>query len=103
MNVYFESSFGKRRLLAQDISSKEEAWKVMQNFMNDHQFKCYYTRIWYKDGYTWFDVGSHTEFFLVDEDLMGQYESENKENGQEEQNVRSTTSNRRNAIGYRPE
>lgn len=102
MNVYFRDSHGKKRLLRENVATKEEAWKIMQKFMDDHDFKCYYTRIWYSDGYTWFDVGSHTEFFLIDDDLMEQYESEHK-NEQETQNVRSTGDTKRNAIGYRPE
>ena len=103
MNVYFRDSHNEKRLLAENVLDKKEVWKVIQKFLNDHNFKSYYTRIWYSDNYTWFDVGSHTEFFLVDENLMGQYESENKENEQEEQNVRSAIDNKRNAIGYRPE
>ena len=102
MNVYFRDSHGKKRLLRENVATKEEAWKIMQKFMDDHDFKCYYTRIWYSDGYTWFDVGSHTEFFLIDDDLMEQYESEHK-NEQEKQDVRSTRGTKRNAIGYRPE
>lgn len=35
----------------------------IQKFCNDRDFKIYYTRIWNEEGYTVFDVGSHSEFF----------------------------------------
>lgn len=99
MNVYFRDSFGKKRLLAENISNKEEAWKVMKKFMDDSNFKCYYTRMWYSDGYTWYDVGSHTEFFLVDENVMGQYEDEQEE----EKTILNTIRTNKKNFGYRPE
>jgi hypothetical protein len=84
-----------------DVYTPEQAWKIMKKFMDDHNFTSYYTRIWFKDGYTWYDVGSHTEFFLVDENLMGQYENEQEE---EKDILRSRTKgDTKNHIGYRPE
>lgn len=101
MNVYFRDSHGKKRLLMSNVYTPEQAWKVMKKFMDDHNFTSYYTRIWFKDGYTWYDVGSHTEFFLVDENLMGQYEDEQEE---EKDILRDRTKgNATNHIGYRPE
>ena len=79
MNVYFRDSYGKRRLLEANVKDKEAVWKIIQKFLDDHNYKSYYTRIWYSDGYTWYDVGSHTEYFLVDEDIMEQYENEQEE------------------------
>lgn len=99
MNVYFRDSHGEKRLLKENVATKEDAWKVMRDFMDEHGFKSYYTRIWYKDGYTWHDVGSHTEYFLVDEDLMGQYENDNEE----EKLIYRTRKAKSKKIGYRPE
>lgn len=101
MNVYFRNSKGERRLLKKNVRTKESAIKIMQDFMDDHNFKSYYTRIWYDkdDGYTWFDVGSHSEFFLVDKDLMREYEDEQKE----EKACADNEKERRKAIYYRPE
>lgn len=76
MNLYFRDSHGKKRLIASDLQSKKEIWEHVKKFLDDHSFKSYYTRIWYADGYTWYDVGSHTEFFCVDANLMEQYENE---------------------------
>lgn len=99
MKVYFRDSHGKKRLL-KEVTTKENAWKVIQEFMYDHNFKCYYTRLWFEDGYTWYDVGSHTEFFLVDENLMEQYENEQEE---EKEVARSHATKGERYIGYRPE
>ena len=70
MKVYFENSEGKRRVIGENISTRQEVMKIIQDFLNEHNYKSYYTRVWYKDGLTWFDVGSHTEFFLCDSNLM---------------------------------
>ena len=98
MKVYFRDSHGKKRLL-KEVETKEGAWKIMQKFMDDHNFTCYYTRLWFTDGYTWFDVGSHTEYFLVDENLMGQYENEQEE---EKEVARGHATKDDKYIGYRP-
>ena len=99
MNVYFRDSHGKKRLLMSDVYTPEQAWKIMKKFMDDHNFTSYYTRIWYSNGYTWYDVGSHTEYFLVDENLMGQYEDKQEE----EKTLYNTTQRDKRAFGYRPE
>lgn len=84
-----------------DVYTPEQAWKIMKKFMDDHNFTSYYTRTWFIDGYTWYDVGSHTEFFLVDENLMEQYEDEQEE----EKDILRVRTKRdaTNHIGYRPE
>lgn len=70
MKVYFENSEGKRRVIGENINTRQEVMKIIQDFLNEHNYKSYYTRAWCKDGWTWFDVGSHTEFFLCDGNLM---------------------------------
>lgn len=76
MKLVFKNSYGKERELA-NVESQEEAIKIMNDFMNEHNFKCYYIRTWHVDegevtptriapaSYTCFDVGSHTEFFYL--------------------------------------
>ena len=61
-NLYFQRSNGEHRLLATDVT-EDEAWKEMRKFMDDHNFKSYYTRSWEKDGVKTYDVGSWSEFF----------------------------------------
>ena len=99
MKVYFKDSHGKKRLL-KEVETKEGVWKVIQKFLDDHDFTSYYTRLWFADGYTWFDVGSHTEYFIVDENLMEQYENEQEE---EKEVTHSHSTKGDKYIGYRPE
>lgn len=99
MNLYFRDSYGRKRLLASNINSKESVWKYIQAFLNEHDFKSYYTRMWYTGGYTWYDVGSHTEYFMVDTNLMEQYEDEQEE----EKTLYNTTQRDKRPFGYRPE
>lgn len=60
--LYFKSSYGEYRLLTKCVY--EECHIYIKEFLDDHNFKSYYTRIWIKDDWVWFDVGSHSEFFI---------------------------------------
>lgn len=62
-NVYFQHSDGKFSLLRENIAEKY-VHLVINHFLAEHNFTSYYTRSWTKDGVTWYDVGSHTEFFI---------------------------------------
>lgn len=63
-NLYFRDRFGDWRLLNENIPISEVNAKILE-FLKEHNFKSYYTRTWYdKDGNAWYDVGSHTEFFV---------------------------------------
>lgn len=99
MNLYFRDSHGNKRLLASNINSKEGVWGYIQAFLDKHNFKSYYTRMWYKDDYTWYDVGSHTEYFMVDANLMEMYEDEQEE----EKTLYNTAQKDKRPLGYRPE
>ena len=99
MNLYFRDSHGKKRLIASHLQSKEEVWEHIQKFLDDHNCTSHDIRMWYVDGYTWYDVGSHTEFFCVDANLMERYEDEQEE----EKTLYNTTQRNKGAFGYRPE
>lgn len=99
MNLYFRDSHGSKRLVASNLQLEREIMKHIQKFLDDHNFKSYYTRMWYNDGYTWYDVGSHTEFFLVDANIMEQHENEQEE----EKTLYNTTQRDKRPFGYRPE
>lgn len=99
MNLYFRDSYGRKRLLASNLNSKEDIWKHIQGFLDEHNFKSYYTRVWYANGYTWYDVGSHTEYFMVDANLMEMYEDEQEE----EKTLYNTAQKDKRPLGYRPE
>ena len=99
MNLYFRDSHGNKRLLATNVNSKEGIFEYIQTFLDEHNFKSYYTRIWYANGYTWYDVGSHTEYFMVDANLMEHYEDEQEE----EKTLYNTAQRDKRPFGYRPE
>lgn len=66
MKLYFENSYGERRVIAEPETEKD-AIKEMYKFCDDRNFKIYYTRSWVNnEGLKVFDVGSWTEFFLLD-------------------------------------
>ena len=67
MNLYFQNSQGKLRLIAQPTSDKEVNAAIKQ-FLNDHNFKSYYTRSWIDPdtGRKIYDVGSWSERFELE-------------------------------------
>lgn len=68
MKLYFKNSRGDKRLIAEP-NTEEEAFKEIHKFLDEHNFKSYYTRIWETpDGVKVYDVGSHTEFFHLHKD-----------------------------------
>ena len=71
-NVYFQRSNGDFVLLWESCT-KEDVSLVIKAFLDEHNYKSYYTRSWCKDGMVWYDVGSHTEFFVWanEEDVKG--------------------------------
>lgn len=71
MNLYFENSKGEKRLITPDVDY-DGVFENINKFLDAYNFKCYYMRYHYNadDGFTHIDVGSHTEFFLVDANLM---------------------------------
>ena len=70
MNVYFENSEGNKRIIGKNIPTRKDAFKCINEFLDDHNYKSYYMRTWYDGNYTVVDVGSHTEFFLIDVNIM---------------------------------
>lgn len=63
MKLYFEKC-GQRRLIGEP-TTHEESSKIYQKFCADRNFKIYYVRSWKTDaGERYYDVGSHTEFFV---------------------------------------
>ena len=65
LKLIFKSSNRKERVIAEpeDIDG---CFKEINKFLEEHNFKSYYTRMWMEDGRLKFDVGSYTEFFYVD-------------------------------------
>lgn len=66
MKLYFENSYGERRLIAEP-ETRDGAWKQIHAFCEEKDFKIYYVRTWKEpDGIEVFDVGSWSEFFYLD-------------------------------------
>ena len=64
MKLYFENSYGKERLIA-EVATEEEAFKEINKFLDEHNYKSYYTRTYVVNGVKHFDVGSWSEQFLL--------------------------------------
>ena len=67
LTLYFENSWGQRRPLATHLTEKQ-VMELIYEFCEARNFKIYYVRHWTKDGETWYDVGSHSEFFIAVEE-----------------------------------
>ena len=67
LNVMFENSKGQKRIIS-TVENEESAFNVINDFLDDHNYKSYYQRTWNKDDKTTVvDVGSHTELFYIQE------------------------------------
>ena len=75
MTLWFENQFGEARQIAH-CESKEDVYRSIDDFIaqanarkskGSKPFKSYYVRSWEQDGKTWYDVGSHVEFFYTTE------------------------------------
>lgn len=64
--VYFKNRKGNEILLGA-AADEENAWGMIKDFMSDRDYKCHYVRQWADNERTWYDVGSHTEFFFTTE------------------------------------
>ena len=67
LNVMFENSKSQLRIIGV-VENEDSAFKAINDFLDDHSYKSYYQRTWKKDDKTTvIDVGSHTEFFYIQE------------------------------------
>ena len=65
MKLFFQNSQSKERLIEEPYN-REEVVKEINKFLDDHNYKSYYTRVWEDNDRLVFDVGSHTEFFILE-------------------------------------
>ena len=64
--LYFENSYGKRRVIGR-ATDESGIYKLINDFLDDHNYKSYYTRTWINENDNKekiYDVGSHSEFFI---------------------------------------
>lgn len=67
LKLYFENSYGVRRQIGSG-GNEQEISKQINDFLDAHHYKSYYTRSWINENNpneTIVDVGSHTEFFII--------------------------------------
>lgn len=63
-DFYFERSNGERVLLAEGVDLNG-ASKVLKKFLDDYNYKSYYTRMWQRENELWMDFGSWSEFTVL--------------------------------------
>lgn len=62
--VIFENSRHKEREIGTAVSV-DDAYSVIDKFLDDHNFKSYYKRFWEENGRIKVDVGSWSEFMYI--------------------------------------
>lgn len=77
MKLFFQNSKGEERLIAEP-ANREEVNKEINKFLEDHNSKSYYIRVLEADGRLIFDVGSHTEFFILEGTTFEEWSKSNK-------------------------
>ena len=63
--VFFENSRHEEREIGTAVSM-DNAYSVIDKFLDDHNFKSYYKRIWEENGRIKVDVGSWSEFMYIE-------------------------------------
>lgn len=64
--VIFQNRFGVDELIG-TANNEENCVRIIEDFLSSHDYKAPYWRIWEEDGKKWYDVGSHSEFFYIQE------------------------------------
>ena len=73
MTLWFENRLGDARKIAH-CENKDDVYRSINDFIKQANaakpkgstpFKSYYIRTWEQDNKTWYDVGSHSEFFFT--------------------------------------
>lgn len=62
--IIFENSRHEEREIGASVDM-EGAYKIIDKFLDEHNFKSYYKRVWEESGRTKVDVGSWSEFLYI--------------------------------------
>ena len=62
--IIFENSRHEEREIGTSVDM-EGAYKIIDMFLDEHNFKSYYKRVWEESGRTKVDVGSWSEFLYI--------------------------------------
>jgi len=74
MNLYFLDKEDKQHLVARDVSEEYAVGLAIDDLGRRYpEVKSYYQRIWWDEFHRmWIDYGSHTEFYLFQEEKYAQ-------------------------------
>lgn len=73
MKLYFRNCYGTECLIA-ECQTVQEVHKEIKKFLDEHNYKSYYSRSWKEDnGDIVVDVGSYTEFFIIKDISFEEY------------------------------
>lgn len=67
MKLVFENRYGKQKVLGH-YKTEKGAMRRIHRFCSEHSYEIPYIRISEHEDYTWYDVGSHSEFFYLYKD-----------------------------------
>lgn len=67
MKLIFQNCNKEERVIA-EVETDEEAYNEMKKFCEERDFTIHYVRGWFspEGDRTFYDVGSHDEFFIVE-------------------------------------
>ena len=65
MTVLFLNKYEHRRKV-KEVSTLQEGYDAIYEFLKGYHYKVLYMRIWQEENEIWIDVGSHTEFFIIE-------------------------------------
>lgn len=83
MKVLFENSKSQTREIA-EVETMEQAYEEINKFCTERNFEIRYMRNWKQGNVTIVDVGSHTEFFHIVEEVVEIQETEENKLSHEE-------------------
>ena len=81
MNLWFVSGANSKstRIIAK-VKTEKEAFSEINKFLDEHNYKSYYIRIWNTEPHVKrYDVGSYTEFFDLELENGEEFEDRIKE------------------------
>lgn len=73
MNIYKVYFTNPSRRTSREIGkgrTLNQARKAIFRFLDNHNYKSYYQRMWEDENGIWIDVGSWTEFFYIKKEVM---------------------------------
>lgn len=90
MKLYFKNSQGKERLIAECETTKDVSREI-HKFLDDHNYKSYYSRSWGDEEKVMIDVGSYSEFFVLRDISHNDYIKELQKDSEPEEEYHQTT------------